>query len=138
MTDAVQVFHQMRKFPSEVQFFGNFFHTPKQYLKVTPVCADRDMVSYKIRTLAHHMIGTHHQAEKSGSFRSNIVDLIVLTRYISNNKIFIFHQLISSWAIYKNNKSCHDFVKETMFPDAKHFCNMCIHCCTVLVQNRPS
>jgi len=41
------------------------------------------MVNYKIRTLAQHMIGIHHQVKKSGSFHSNIVDLIILTRYIS-------------------------------------------------------
>ena len=40
MTDVVQFFHQMQKLPSEFQFFGNAFRTPKQYLKVTPVCTN--------------------------------------------------------------------------------------------------
>jgi len=40
MTDVVQFFHQMWKFPSEYQFFGNAFRTPKKDLKVTAVCAN--------------------------------------------------------------------------------------------------
>ena len=43
MTDVVQFFHQIRKFPSEFQFIGNAFRTPKQYLEVTPVCTNSVM-----------------------------------------------------------------------------------------------
>jgi len=47
------------------------------------------MVNYKICTLAHHTIGTYYRAVKSQSYRSNIVDLITLFRYISSNEKLI-------------------------------------------------